>query len=153
MTVLIISCLVFFGALLVLAEIIFIPGTTLIGLLGLLFTALGVYYAYQVLEVGTAHWVFGGTVVVNAVLLIIGFKSGIWNRFSLKETNSGRTFDNRLDGLEVGQEGVTRSDCKPFGKALFGENIYEVKSEDGFIPTNTRIRINRIENNKIIIKQ
>ncbi|MCC5936027.1 MAG: NfeD family protein [Lunatimonas sp.] len=153
MTALIIISLVVFGAILLLAEIIFIPGTTLIGLLGLVFTAVGVFYAYKELEASSASLVFAGTAVINGGLLIFGFKSGMWSRFSLKDTNTSRTFDDRFVGLQVGQEGRTKSDCKPFGKAEFGDKIYEVKSEGGFLATNTPVYIYRLENNKIIIKQ
>ncbi|WP_209332653.1 NfeD family protein [Lunatimonas salinarum] len=153
MTTLIIVSLVVFGAALLLAEIIFIPGTTLIGLLGLLFTAIGVFYAYKELEPVAANLVFAGTVMVNGGLLIAGFKSGMWNRFSLKDTITNGTFDGRLEGLRVGQAGRTISDCKPFGKAEFGDKLYEVKSEGGFLPTNTPVYIYKMENNKIIIKQ
>lgn len=153
MTALIIVSLVVFGAILLLAEIIFIPGTTLVGLLGLVFTAIGVFYAYQEMEAGPATWVFAGTVVINGGLLVFGFKSGMWNRFSLKDTITSRTFDDRFEGLQVGQKGRTRSDCKPFGKAEFADKIYEVKSEGGFLPTNTEVFIYRLENNKLIIKQ
>lgn len=153
MEVLILSCLILFGALLVMAEVIFIPGTTLVGLLGLLLTGLGVYYAYQEFSSATALWVFLGTVVVNSGFLVFGFKSGVWDKFSLKDTVSARTFDDRLEGLEVGQEGITRSDCKPYGKVMFGDKIYEVKSEGGFIPTNKTVYIYKLDHNLIIVRQ
>jgi membrane-bound ClpP family serine protease len=153
MTLLILSSLILFGALLVMVEILFVPGTTVIGLIGVIFSGVGIYFGYQEFSTATATVIFIVTVLVNLGLLVYGFKAGVWNKFSLLDTNTGRSFDNRLAGLELAQKGRTKSDCKPFGKAEFGEVIYEVKSDSGFISTNEEVYIHKLENNKIIIKQ
>lgn len=153
MTLIIISSLILFGALLVMVEILFVPGTTIVGLIGIVFSGIGVYYGYQEFSPTNATIVFVVTVLINLGMLVYGFKAGVWKKFSLMETNTGRSFDDRLIGLEIGQSGRTKSDCKPFGKAEFGDKIYEVKSDSGFISTNVDVYIHKLENNKIIIKQ
>lgn len=153
MTVLILTSLILFGALLVMVEILFVPGTTVVGLIGVVFSGIGIYYGYQEFPLATATIIFLVTVLINLGMLIYGFKAGVWKKFSLMETNTGRSFDDRLVGLEIGQKGWTKSDCKPFGKAEFGDLIYEVKSDIGFISTNEAVYIHKLENNKIIIKQ
>ncbi|WP_158858401.1 NfeD family protein [Lunatibacter salilacus] len=153
MTIFIISSLIIFGSLLVMVEILFVPGTTIIGLIGVIFSGIGVYYGYQEFPASTATIIFVVTVLINLGMLIYGFKAGVWKKFSLTDTNTGRSFDGRLLGLEIGQKGRTTSDCKPFGKAEFGDIIYEVKSDNGFISTNEDVYIQKLENNKIIIKQ
>jgi len=94
----------------------------------------------------------GGTLLVNLALLVYGFRSGVWTKFSLKDTSTSRSFDDRLLGLEAGQEGRAVSDIKPFGKVEFGDNIYEVKSETGFIRVGSIVIISKLEDNKIIVK-
>lgn len=153
MTLLILFSLIIFGALLVMVEILFVPGTTIVGLIGVIFSGIGVYFGYLMFSPTTATAIFVLTVLVNAGMLAYGFKSGVWKKFSLMDTNTGGSFDDRLVGLEVGQKGRTKSDCRPFGKAEFGDRIYEVKSNDGFIATSKDIYIHKLENNKIIIKQ
>jgi membrane-bound ClpP family serine protease len=113
----------------------------------------GIYYGYQEFSYGTATVVFIVTVLVNIGMVVYGFKSGVWKKFSLLQTSTSRSFDDRLAGLEIGQKGRTKSDCRPFGKAEFGDIIYEVKSDAGFISTNEEVFIKKLENNKIIIKQ
>lgn len=153
MTLLILSSLILFGALLVMVEVLFVPGTTIVGLIGLIFSAVGIYYGYQEFSYGTATAVFIVTVLVNIGMVIYGFKSGVWKKFSLTDISTSRSFDGRLEGLQIGQKGTTKSDCRPFGKAEFGDAIYEVKSDAGFISTNEEVFIKKLENNKIIIKQ
>ncbi len=153
MTWIIILSLLVLGLLMVLIEVIFVPGTTLVGIIGVIFTGLGIYVCFQNYDSDIAFIVLGVTVLGNILVVIYGFRSGVWNRFSLKETSMGRAFDERLAGLEIGQKGKTLSDVKPFGKAEFGDKIYEVKSNSGFIPAGTEVVIHKLENNKIIIKQ
>jgi membrane-bound ClpP family serine protease len=149
---LILISLIFFGALLVMLEVIFVPGTTVVGILGLIFTILGIYYAFINFSVQVGYGALVASVVINSGLIVYGFKSGVWDRFALKGASQGRTYDDRLLGLEVGQTGETLSDCKPFGKIIIKDKIYEAKSQGGFIPSKTKISISKIENNKIIIK-
>ncbi|SHN16890.1 NfeD-like C-terminal, partner-binding [Cyclobacterium lianum] len=152
MTWIILSSLILFGALLVLMEIIFVPGTTVVGALGAIFTGLGIYYAFLHLPATTAYMVTTLTILVNIGFLIYGFKSGVWGRFALKQTIINRTFDDRLTGLETGQKGRALSDFRPFGKVEIGDKIYEAKSETGFISSGTEVTIIKIADNKIIIK-
>jgi hypothetical protein len=46
----VISSVLCFGLLLVLLEILFVPGTTLVGILVAIFTIIGITYAFNVLE-------------------------------------------------------------------------------------------------------
>jgi membrane-bound ClpP family serine protease len=149
---LILISLIVFGALLIMLEVILVPGTTIVGILGLIFTGLGIYHAFSNFSVSVAYGVLLASAAINAGFIIYGFKSGVWDRFSLKNTVEGRAYDDRLLGLEVGQQGETISDCKPYGKIIIGDKIYEAKSQGGFISAKTNITITKIENNKIIIK-
>lgn len=148
----IVLSLILFGALLVLMEVVFVPGTTVVGALGLVFTGIGVFYSFLHFPAAVAYVVLSLTILVNLGFLVYGLKSGVWNRFALKDTLVNRTYDDRLAGLEVGQTGKTISDCKPYGKVEIGDKMYEAKSEGGFIPAGKRVTVQKIADNKIIIK-
>lgn len=152
MTILILSSLLLIGLILLLAEVIFIPGTTVVGIFGLLVSLTGVVYAFLNYDQATASWITAVAVSLNFAAIVYGFRSGVWNKFSLKSSMQGGAFDGRTIGLEEGMTGKAVSDIKPFGKAQFGESVYEVKSEQGFIPVDTEISIIKIENNKILVK-
>ncbi|WP_317195903.1 NfeD family protein [Litoribacter ruber] len=141
------------GLILVLTEIIFVPGTTVVGVLGVVFTAAGVIYSFATLGPESGYWVLGVALLANLIVLVLGLRSGVWKKFALTSSITSRSFDDRLLGLEVGQVGKTISDIKPYGKAEFGDKIYEVKSETGFITPNTKVVITKLESNRIIIKQ
>ncbi|MEP0713610.1 NfeD family protein [Algoriphagus sp.] len=152
MTILVLSSLLLIGLILLLAEVLFVPGTTVVGIFGLAVSLAGVAYAFLSFDAEIAWWVTALAVVLNMAAIVYGFSSGVWNRFSLKSSMEGGAFDGRTIGLESGMEGIAISDLKPFGKASFADVIYEVKSENGFIPVETTVTIIKIENNKILVK-
>lgn len=152
MTLLILSSLLIIGLILLLIEVLFVPGTTIIGIIGFGVSLAGVVYAFASFDSEIAYWIVGVAAILNLIAVWYGFSSGVWNRFSLKTSMQGGAFDGRTTGLSVGMSGNAVSDIKPFGKVSFGENIYEVKSEEGFIEVGKAVTITKIENNKIIVK-
>mgnify|MGYP001810206637 FL=1 len=148
----ILSTLLLIGLILVIAEILFVPGTTIVGIIGVLVTAVGIYYAFVTFDSQVAGLVLIVALVLNFGALIYGFRTGAWKKFALKSAIKSRAFDDRLKGLDVGMKGIAVSDIKPIGKAEIGEGIYEVKSESGFISVGTTVFITKLENNTIIIK-
>lgn len=152
MEILILSSLLITGLILLLVEILFIPGTTVVGVLGFLVGLAGLAYAFLTFDYSLAMGISGVAVILNFAAVWYGFNSGVWKKFSLKSSLSGGAFDGRTSGLQVGMSGKTVSDIKPFGKALFRDELYEVKSESGFIEVGKTVEIVKIENNKIIVK-
>jgi membrane-bound ClpP family serine protease len=151
MEILVLSTLLVIGLILLLVEILFIPGTTVVGIFGFLVSLAGLAFAFLNFDYSIAIGITGVTLVINFAAVWYGFSSGIWKKFSLKSTQSGGAFDGRTDGLEVGMKGLAVSDIKPYGKASFNEIWVEVKSESGFIEVNTPVTITKIENNKISV--
>lgn len=150
---LIIIGLVFFGISLIIIEIIFIPGTTVVGILGFLFGGYGVYLSFSQYGSGVGSAVLGISLVAGGLATFNALKSGAWNKFSLKQTNQAKFNDQIFSNLKVGQKGQTVSSLRPIGKAIFGELEIEVKSEGGFITEKTEIEISKVEKNKIIVTE
>jgi len=148
----VISSVLCFGLLLVLLEILFVPGTTLVGILGAIFTLIGITYAFNALENTSAWAVTFIALLANLGAIVYGFNSKVWKKFALKEVIGSRAFDHRLEGLAIGMEGIAVSDIKPYGKAEFMEKVFEVKSSVGFISVGTSIKITKLENNLITVK-
>lgn len=153
MTWFILLSLLALGIILVLVEILFVPGTTVVGILGVIVTGVGIFYAFRSFEYNLALSILAVAFLFNLGVIIYGFRSGVWDKFSLKDTISSRSFDERLVGLEIGQKGKTVSDFKPYGKVEFGDKIYEAKSKNGFLSPGTEVYIDKLENNRIIINK
>ena len=151
MEILVLSTLLLIGLILLVVEILFIPGTTVVGIFGFLVSFAGLTFAFLNFDYSVALWITGLALAINFAAVWYGFSSGVWKKFSLKSTQSGGAFDGRTDGLDVGMKGLAVSDIKPYGKASFNDIWVEVKSESGFIGVNTPVTITKIENNKISV--
>lgn len=139
------------GLLLVFIEIIFVPGTTFIGVVGFIISSIAVYFAFK--KGDTEGLItLGTTATIMVVLLIIGFKSGIWMRYSLKETITGRVNESKEDLIKAGDEGKALSDLRPMGKAEINDQLVEVRTLGNFCDAGTSIKVIKVDNNKIYVE-
>jgi len=144
--------LILFGTFLLIAEIIFVPGTTIVGILGFIFSVYGIYLGYDYFGATTGTTILIGTMIANVAALIFAFKGKSWERFSLKNANTSKFNEEFQLELHIGDKGTTLSSLKPVGKALFSEKEIEVRSNGGFINENIEIEILRIESSKIFVQ-
>ncbi len=152
MAILILSSLLIMGLILILIEVFLIPGTTVVGISGFLVSLIGVYFAFSNFETEVAIAATSIAGVANIAAIWYAFTTDLWTHFSLKTTLRGGAFDGRTLGLTVGMIGHAISDIKPFGKVMFGDRVFEVKSEEGFIEVGKEVNIVKIETNKILVK-
>lgn len=137
---------------LIIVEIIFVPGTTIVGIGGLLCAGYGVYLSYDYFGNTTGGWVLGFTGLTALIMLVYALKSNAWDRFSLKDSNKGRVNDDYSYKLSIGDEGEAISSIKPIGKALIADKEVEVRSLGTYIDAGQRIKIIRVDNNRIFVE-
>jgi membrane-bound ClpP family serine protease len=140
------------GIILVVVEIIFVPGTTVVGLLGGLLAVVGVVLSFSYFGNQTGWYVLAATSVLSGGLLYWSLRSRAWERFSLKTTIDGRVNEIDLNFLKTGDEGSAVSALRPMGKAEIGGKLFEVTSLGIYIETGTRIRIVRVSSNQIVVE-
>jgi membrane-bound ClpP family serine protease len=144
--------LILFGLALLVAEIIFVPGTTLVGVLGFVFLIIGIGLSFHYFGSNVGWITAGGAAVASGLVLYFSFKANVWGRFALKSSNQGKVNEGELEGLAPGQEGVALSALRPVGKAEVAGRTYEVKTLGGYVTTGTKIRIIQILSNQIIVE-
>jgi len=152
MTFTTILLLIAIGLLIILAEILFVPGSTVIGIAGILLVIAGVVGAFFSLG-RTGGWVvFGITLLLVAILGYFGFKTNTWQIFAVKSTIDSKV-PAKAAGFNIGDKGKTITRCAPVGKAEFENGrIEEVYSFGELIDENTPIIIHKIHDQKIIVK-
>jgi membrane-bound ClpP family serine protease len=144
--------LVIAGFLLLIVEVLFVPGTTVVGVLGLLSTIFGIYLSFDYFGTETGWWFTLGSTMFFALALYISFKNKTWERFSLKDSMKGTVNEGLTLDLKIGDEGVAISTLKPIGKAELNENVFEVRSTGAYVDQGEKIRIIKIEKNNIIVE-
>lgn len=147
-----IAFLILSGIALIIVEIIFVPGTTIVGILGFLIGVYGVYRSYELYGIDTGHIVLAVSLTAGLVAILLSFKSGAWNKFSNKSAIKSPVNEGLTSALEIGKEGISISSLKPVGKAEFDNKEYEVTSHGHFVLENTAIKIVKLERNKIIVE-
>lgn len=144
--------LILFGLSLIVAEVIFVPGTTLVGILGFVLTGAGVYMGFTTFGESTGMWLLGLSLVAGLAALFYGLRSNAWTRFSLNSTSESRFNDEFVHQLGVGTIGKTISELRPQGKAEFNEQVYEVRSFGQYLESGTEVRIAKIESHIIFVE-
>lgn len=146
--------LLLLGDILVLAELLLIPGTIFTGLLGLGSIVGSCYLAHEHLGTTPSVVIFIVNIVVLVVATVVLLRAKTWKKLSL-DTKLEGGYEQKVDekGMEVGQEGVTVTRLAPMGKAEFGGAGVEVTSEEGIIDAKSPVVISKIEDNKIFVKK
>jgi membrane-bound ClpP family serine protease len=147
----IIISLIIIGLILLIVEVVFIPGTTIVGILGGAFAVIGVVITYQNIGSTAGFYVLLVTLVATALALYFSFRSGAWNAFSLKSAIQSKVNEGATSHLKVGDEGETISALRPFGKAEFGNLVVEVRSLGTYTEPKSRVKIIQIDSSQIIV--
>lgn len=141
------------GLLAVGAEI-FIPG----GIVG----AAGVLALFGAVAFAFAYDTTFGFYAAISVFVLLALSLWIWLKVFPK-TRIGRSLSLETDGQAfkapaqpvdlAGQEGVAHSELRPAGFADIGGKKIDVISEGNLIPSGARIRVIRVEGNRVIVRQ
>jgi len=141
------------GVLLLLIEVIFVPGTTIVGIGGVILLIIGVYLAYDTIGEVAGHLSIASALL--AILLSLGvlLKGRTWERMALDSRLTERVDPGAGQTLAVGQRGVTESRLNPVGKAVFGDQVVEVHSSGAFIGEATPIEVAHVSAGRIIVRK
>jgi membrane-bound ClpP family serine protease len=150
MTITGIIFLLLIGVVLVLLEILVIPGVGVVGVIGPLMMILGVYFAYQI-DIYYGHLSLGGSLVFDIASGVMAFRSETWDKVALKIELKGKVNVIDKSTVHVGDKGVAISKLAPAGQARINEKLFEVHSKYGMIKNNVIIEVSKIESTKIIV--
>ena len=152
MTLTAVILLLIFGILLMIAEVLVIPGVGFVGIIGFILLAIAIYFGYEISE-NTGHVVLGVGAVSSIGILVLSLRAKTWDRLSLKSELKGKSNPDKYEDIfKVGDKGKSTTRLNPIGKALIADRVVEVKSYSEFIDENKEIEIIKLEGNKITVK-
>lgn len=149
---LVIVSLIIFGIIFLLLEILVVPGTTLVGLVGGGLIVAAVIFAFNDHGLQAGVLTLSGSLVGSVLAIAIALKSNTWRKAMLGTELLGRVNVIEPDKVVAGDEGTTITRLNPMGKAMIKDDFYEVTSKDNLINENTPIVVVKVEGNKIIVK-
>lgn len=142
--------LVIVGILLIIVEIIIVPGFGVPGIIGTLAMFVGVYLGYGE-STFMGHVLLVCTVIISSGLAYWAFKGDGLDRMALKNSISSKVNTQKVTGISKGEEGISVSRLSPTGDARFAQKVVEVQSTEGFIPVNVPVIVQKVENNTIFV--
>lgn len=151
MDILITALLVLFATVMLVAEVVFIPGFGFTGILGVLSMIGSVYYAFVMLG-SLAGWItLLFCVVICVSLFLWALYGNSLDKVALKKNIESTVNEQDMSLFAVGDRGVARTRLALIGEALIKGQIVEVKSEDGFIDEREEIEITRISGDSVFV--
>lgn len=148
--------LILVGLALVAVEITLVPGTNVIGVMGVIGAATGVVVAF--VEGGMVGGVGAliGTILAGAALGYLLYESGAWNRFVL--TDSIRR-DAEADQAEevsrtslIGRTGIAATPLRPEGVVDLGGERVEARTEGAFVAAGSAVRVVAIDRQRAVVR-
>ena len=151
MDILITALLVVFATVMLVVEVVFIPGFGFTGLMGMLSMIGSVLYAFMFLG-SAAGWI---TLLVAVLVCIALFLWALYgnslDKMALKKNIKSKVNELDMTQFAVGDRGVTRTRLALIGEALIKGEVVEVKSEGGFINEHEEIEIIRISGDSLFV--
>jgi membrane-bound ClpP family serine protease len=142
--------IVVLGLVLILLDILFIPGAIL-GIIGGGVMVYGIFLAYMESTLGGSLTLLGSIVMI-ILAIYFAIRSKTWNKVKLNSSLNGGIDVNMYALVNVGDAGTTISRLMPMGKARFNGHIVEVASIEGTMNPGENVEIVKIEVNKIYVK-
>ena len=147
-----ITLLLVVGIALIVVELIFIPGTTLFGIAGLVLTIIGVVISFTTFGGSTGILVLGGAFAALGVTLYFSLRSGAWDKLSLKQSSQGRVNDDTPRSVWKGDVGVALSTLRPTGNVEFKEKVVEVSTLGPYVDAGAKVQVVEVRDNKILVE-
>ncbi len=151
---LLVLALIALGFILLLIELLIIPGFGLVGVLGLGAIGYGIYVATIRLSP-----IAGIVVSIASLAIVIGMvrffpKTSIWKRLRLERT-AGRKEGFRMKDLEpyLAKTGVTITPLRPSGVAKIENKRIDVVTEGIFLPKDTKIKVISVKGNRVVVRK
>ncbi len=152
MSLTVIAALIIVGLLFLILEVLVVPGTTVVGVVGFILMAIGIWQTYIAYGSTTGHIVLAGTLVLSLGALGLSLRSKTWKRAMLNAEIDSKVNTYDESEIKVGDGGITVGRLVPMGKALINDQYFEVRSMGEFIDEQTEIIVVKIEFNKIYVK-
>jgi membrane-bound serine protease (ClpP class) len=147
------------GVIGLLFEMHVLPGHGIGGIVGALLIMASIVLAFGVGSVLLGIETMGIALIASIVLFVLLLRwlpeSSFMRRMAFAGTQSpseGYVAGPTLSFLE-GREGIAESQLRPAGVATIDGSRYEVQSQGDFIPSQTRIRVEKVVGKKIFVKR
>lgn len=145
--------LMILGIVLLLLELLVIPGVGIAGLGGFALLGVAVWQVYIIYGTVVGHWFLAAVGLCLIFFLWFALRAKTWKRAALKAEIDGKADGQPDIKIQVGDFGVTASRLNPAGKALINNAFFEVRTFGKLIDNGVKIKVVKIENRSIFVQE
>lgn len=146
------ASLVLFATILLVVEVMLIPGFGFTGLLGVASMIGGVAYSFFVIG-SLAGWI---TLLIACAICVALFVWALYgnslDKVALKKKINSTVKEDEISKFSVGDKGVARTRLALIGEAEINGLIVEVKSESGLVDEGAAVEVVRLSGDTIFVK-
>jgi len=150
MTAFFIAVLIFFGILMIVSEILFVPGL-IVGILGGVFIIMGIGWTWQVYGAQAGMITAISSLLLTILSIWAAFRTGFWQKFSLQDKLEGRMNVINKEDVQTGDRGAAISSLRPMGTVKINGKKFQATTDGEMVPPNYPVVVLRIEADKLIV--
>ena len=140
--------LIIVGILLLVAELVLLPGISVAGIGAFLSLAVAAVYGFFL------YGILGGSVVLAVAAVVVSLRANTWQRLSLKSTiDATSTPTPEQNDIRIGQRGETLTRLAPMGKVQVGDVTVEAKSVDAYIDPRQVVEVIGYDNTAVVVRR
>lgn len=144
--------LILVGIILMLVEMLLVPGVGVAGFASFLALGASCWYTFTCIGTAAGWWITSFVIVLLIVMIVVILRSRTWRKFELK-TEVDSKVNEEPELVKAGERGVALTRLAPRGTGRFGSVSCEVKSADNsMVDAGTPLEIVSIEDNQVIVK-
>ena len=145
--------LIVLGVLLLVAEIVVIPGFGFAGIAGGIAIVVGIVLSYSISS-AAGHFTVLGTTILLVVAMYFSLRAKTWQRLALhKSIDSAVDVSPAQKNIQIGDEGIAITRLSPTGKVRIKNIDVEARSMLEFIDHDKKIVVVKFEDSKVIVKE
>ncbi len=152
MSALVIILIILLGLFLIVLEFFVFPGVTFAGIGGLIFTAGGIFLAYQGYGNTYGNIALVSTLFIGLIILLLSFRAKTWNRLMLHSQIEGKVETVAESSIHIGDEGEAITRLNPIGKVMINGEVIEGKCPGHFIDENSSVIVKEVYKTYVIVK-
>ncbi|MDL2320163.1 NfeD family protein [Alistipes sp. OttesenSCG-928-B03] len=146
--------LILVGVLLLIAEVVLLPGVTVAGIAGFVAYGVAIYLGFANYGTGAGFIVIGAILLVSILAFAVSIRARTWQRLSLKNEIDSTSQPMAEDELKTGDRGVAITRLAPMGTVIINDKSYEAKSfGDRFLDQKTEVEVVGFENFNVVVKE
>ena len=145
--------LIVLGVLLLVAEIVVIPGFGFAGIAGGIAVIVGIILSYNT-DSTAGHFTVLATTVLLVVAMYFSLRAKTWQRLALHKSIDGAVdVSPALKNIQIGDKGIAITRLSPTGKVRIKNTDVEARSILEFIDHDKKIVVVKFEDSKVIVKE